>query len=149
MFKFLEKLINDETNQQPVDEHELMVATAGLFLEMVYADFEIHPDEEKQLSNALSNLFNLAQEEISQLLNEAKQTRDQRQDIWQFASLLKDQLDRERRLQILTNLWRIVFADGHVDKYEDALMRKITNLLGLDHSEMIETKRAVKRESRI
>ena len=123
-----------------------MVATAGLFLEMVYADFEIHPDEEKQLTDALSNLFDLTQEEINQLLNKAKQNRDQRQDIWQFASLLKDHLERDQRLQILTNLWRIVFADGRVDKYEDALMRKITNLLGLDHSEMIETKLRVKNE---
>ncbi len=145
MFKFLEKLINDEANQQQVDERDLMVATAGLFLEMVYADFEIHPDEEKQLTDALSNLFDLSPEEINHLLSEAKQTRDQRQDIWQFASLLKDHLDRERRLQILTNLWRIVFADGRVDKYEDALMRKITNLLGLDHSEMIATKLEVKK----
>ncbi len=146
MFKFLEKLINEDADQKQVDERDLMVATAGLFLEMVYADFEIHPEEEKQLTDALSNLFDLSQEEINQLLNEAKQTRDQRQDIWQFASLIKDHLERDQRLQILTNLWRIVFADGRVDKYEDALMRKITNLLGLDHSEMIETKLRVKNE---
>lgn len=146
MFKFLEKILNEEADWKQVDERDLMVATAGLFLEMVYADFEIHPDEEKQLTDALSNLFDLTQEEINQLLNKAKQNRDQRQDIWQFASLLKDHLERDQRLQILTNLWRIVFADGRVDKYEDALMRKITNLLGLDHSEMIETKLRVKNE---
>ncbi|HHE55877.1 MAG TPA: TerB family tellurite resistance protein [Caldithrix abyssi] len=146
MFKFLEKILNEEADRKQVDERDLMVATAGLFLEMVYADFEIHPDEEKQLTDALSNLFDLTQEEINQLLNKAKQNRDQRQDIWQFASLLKDHLERDQRLQILTNLWRIVFADGRVDKYEDALMRKITNLLGLDHSEMIETKLRVKNE---
>lgn len=146
MFKFLEKILNEEADWKQIDERDLMVATAGLFLEMVYADFEIHPDEEKQLTDALSNLFDLTQEEINQLLNKAKQNRDQRQDIWQFASLLKDHLERDQRLQILTNLWRIVFADGRVDKYEDALMRKITNLLGLDHSEMIETKLRVKNE---
>ena len=146
MFKFLEKILNEEADRKQVDERDLMVATAGLFLEMVYADFEMHPDEEKQLTDALSNLFDLTQEEINQLLNKAKQNRDQRQDIWQFASLLKDHLERDQRLQILTNLWRIVFADGRVDKYEDALMRKITNLLGLDHSEMIETKLRVKNE---
>ena len=144
MFKFLEKLITNEPNTVQISERDLQLATAGLFLEMVYADFEPHPDEQKQLFNALQNLFQLSQQEIDQLLREAKQIREQRQDIWQFASLIKDHLEREQRLKILSNLWKIIFADGRVDKYEDALMRKITNLLGLDHSDMIETKLEVK-----
>ena len=144
MFKFLEKLISNEPNTVQISERDLQLATAGLFLEMVYADFEPHPDEQKQLVNALQNLFQLSQQEIDQLLREARQIREQRQDIWQFASLLKDHLEREQRLEILSNLWKIIFADSRVDKYEDALMRKITNLLGLDHSDMIETKLEVK-----
>ena len=96
---------------------------------------------------ALKSHFNLTEKQIAQLLTEAKISREQRQDIWQFASILKDRLDRDERLQILTNLWRIVFADGHIDKYEDALMRKITNLLGLDHSDMIESKLQVKHQA--
>ncbi len=147
MFKFLEKIVNTPSKEAQISEIDLMVATAGLFLEMVYADFEVNPQEEQRLYEALQNQFGLSKEEIAPLLGEARAAREQRQDIWRFASVLKDHLSREQRLQILTNLWKIVFADGRVDMYEDALMRKITNLLGLDHSEMIETKLAVKRKT--
>ncbi|WP_456440555.1 tellurite resistance TerB family protein [Caldithrix abyssi] len=144
MIKFLEKLISKEAHSKDIDEQDLKVATAGLFIEMVYADFDVHPEEEKQLFKALHTLFNLSGTEVQELIDEARETREERHDIWRFASVLKDHLSREQRLKILTNLWQIVYADGRIDKYEDALMRKITNLLGLDHSEMIETKLAVK-----
>ncbi len=147
MLKFFEEILTSKKEEKPINEHQLMTATAGLFLEMVYADFEMHPAEEEQLIAALKSHFNLTEKQIAQLLTEAKISREQRQDIWQFASILKDRLDRDERLQILTNLWRIVFADGHIDKYEDALMRKITNLLGLDHSDMIESKLQVKHQA--
>ncbi len=145
MFKFLEKIVNPPASAPQITEKDLMVATAGLFLEMVYADFDVHPEEEAQMVKALKNIFDLSEQDIAPILETARRTREQRQDIWRFASLLKDHLSRSQRLQILTNLWKIVFADGRVDRYEDALMHKITNLLALDHSDMIEAKLKVKR----
>ncbi len=145
MFKFLEKIVTPPASAPQITEKDLMVATAGLFLEMVYADFDVHPEEEAQMVKALQSLFDLSEQDIEPLLGEARATREQRQDIWRFASVLKDHLSRQQRLRILQYLWKIVFADGRVDRYEDALMHKITNLLALDHSDMIEAKLAVKK----
>lgn len=146
MFKFLEKAMQPEASAKTVSEHDLMVATAGLFLEIINADFEVNPEEEKQLRALLSKRFRLTDSEMDELISFAKQDREKRQDIWQFASRLKDHLPRGKRIDILTDLWRLIFADGRLDMYEDALIRKITELLGLDHSEMIETKIRVKKE---
>ena len=53
---------------------------------------------------------------------------------------MKEQYSRSDKIKILEMLWQLVYADGHMDKYEDALIRKINNLLGLTHGEMIQAK---------
>jgi uncharacterized tellurite resistance protein B-like protein len=44
-------------------------------------------------------------------------------------------------------VWRVVYADGKVDKYEEYLMRKLSFLLNIDHRKMIEAKLKVKYEN--
>ena len=145
MLKYLEnffkdRLKTDEKDINELSEQKIMVATAAIFLEMAYADFEIDPQEEQEISTSLKNIFNIEQDEIDRLFQEAKTKRADNIDIWNFVHLLKDNFSREMRIIILENLWRLVFADGRVDKYEDALIRKLTTLLGLEHSDMIQAK---------
>jgi len=146
MFKFLEKMKQSGPSAQNVSDYDIMVATAGLFLEIVNADFKVDAKEEVQLRELLKNRFRLSEADLNELIAYAHQDREKRQDIWQFASRLKDHLPREKRLEILRDLWRLIYADGRLDMYEDALIRKITELLGLDHAEMIEAKLRVQRE---
>jgi uncharacterized tellurite resistance protein B-like protein len=54
--------------------------------------------------------------------------------------LVNEHFERPKKKWILEQLWRIIYADGKVDKYEDNLIRKISTLIGLSHQEMIEAK---------
>ncbi len=143
--KFLSKhLPNNDLQKMDDSNDRIKIATAALFLEMAYADFEIDPAEEDQIISALQNLFEIDKSEISELIRIAGEERDSKTDIWGFTSLIKDGFDRPARINILENLWLLIYADGRVDKYEDALIRKITSLLGLDHSDMIQAKLKMK-----
>jgi len=131
--------IQEEETGDSLD-NKLMVSTTVLFLEMAYADFDISVEEEKHIKTTLHDFFNLKQTEINELIKLASDSRDDRNDIWLFTNLIKENFNREQRLRILEQLWRLIFADSKVDRYEDALIRKITNLLGLEHREMIQAK---------
>ncbi|MBN2424152.1 MAG: TerB family tellurite resistance protein [Calditrichaceae bacterium] len=150
MLKKLESLIRAFTSEpeeaKTSTEDQLMTAAAVLFLEMAYADFNITREEEDHLVKILEELFDLNPVEIDELLETAKESRANRQDIWKFTDLLKAHLTHEQKIRILENLWRLIFADSHIDRYEEALIRKITTLLGLEHGNMIETKLRIKAE---
>ncbi len=151
MIEKLEKYFRNRDRQENAAGPEgkpqhLILATAVLFLEMAYADFEIAPEEKVKLQQILKERFALNDQQIAGLIAQAGKDRKQSLDIWQFTNLLKENLSREERQQMLENLWRIIFADGRVDKYEDALIRKITGLLGLEHADMIQAKLKVKNE---
>ena len=125
---------------------KVMLATTALFLEMAYADFEIDPQEEKEIVSTLKTMFNISEGEIALLIEDAKLERASKHDIWGFTNILINNFSREERIIILEKLWLLVFADGRVDKYEDALIRKISVLLGLEHSDMIQTKLKIRKQ---
>ena len=141
---FKEHIQNGPNSDQRKTETTIPIATAVLFLEMAFADFEIDPQEEREITNALQTLFHLEPGQVETLLKEAKTKRSEAHDIYRFTNLLKEHYSREERLRILEKLWLLIFADGRVDKYEDALIRKITTLLGLEHGDMIQAKLTIR-----
>jgi len=139
--KFIKKYIaSDSSSHEHPDDDALMIATAVLFLEMAYADFEISVEEEEHLHETLSHFFNLSKEDVLELVQVAQERRADRHDIWLFSNLVNEHFDRPEKKWILEQLWKLIYADGKVDKYEDNLIRKISTLIGLSHQEMIEAK---------
>ena len=61
-------------------------------------------------------------------------------DLWQFARLINENYSREEKIAIIEVLWKVVFVDGKMDKYEDYLMHKMVKLLRLSHKELIDAK---------
>ena len=125
-------------------EHDDKIATSVLFLELAYADFNVTTEEEENIYSNLQKFFNLPKEEVEEIIDIAKEKRNDRNDIWVFTNQIKKDFSRERKIKIIELLWQLVYSDGKMDKYEEALMRKISNLLGLTHGEMIQAKNKVK-----
>ena len=47
---------------------------------------------------------------------------------------------------MLEAVWRVVYADGRIDKHEDYLVHQLANLLRLRHKELIDAKIRTKKE---
>ena len=57
-------------------------------------------------------------------------------------------MSMEERVQLVEQLWRIAYADGVIDKYEEAAIRKASELLYVPHSDFIRAKFAAETSSR-
>lgn len=125
-------------------DERLKIATAVLFLEMAYIDFNLSSEEEEHISSILIELFELNPEQVRELIEVAREERKNKLDIWTFAGLIKTNFSREQKTEIIEKLWTLIYADGKVDKFEDRLIRKISTLLGLEHGQMIAAKLKVK-----
>ena len=131
--------------EEKKETHKLEIATSALFLELAYADFNVAREEEEHIHKSLESFFSLTSEEVKDLINIAREKRDQRNDIWLFTNQIKQNFNKDDKIKILDMLWGLVYADGQMDNYEEALMRKITALLGLSHGEMIQAKLRAKK----
>jgi len=67
-------------------------------------------------------------------------------DHFALTSLIRKNLSLQERIEIVRTMWRMVYSDGKLTDYENYLVRKLADLLGIEHHRMIEAKVAVLRE---
>ena len=120
--------------------HDVRVATCALFLEMATIDGEFSDSERTGILSLLKEKYNLEDENADALIEASREEVKKSIDYWRFAKLINDNYSREEKKQIVEMLWTILYADGTVDKHEDYLVRKLSNLLRLDHEELIDAK---------
>jgi len=132
----------EETSDSGVKSIEY--ATAALFIELAKADFSTHASEKDLMMALLEQTFDLDSESLTRLLRQAEQASTEASDLYQFTSLINEHLDNEKKTCLLENFWRLAYADGKLDKYEDQFIRKITGLINLPPSICVKTKLKVK-----
>jgi uncharacterized tellurite resistance protein B-like protein len=66
--------------------------------------------------------------------------------LYEFTDIINKNFSRNEKLSIIKNLWRLAYADGRLDKYEEYFLRIINQNLHLEHADMIAAKLEVKKE---
>ena len=139
--RFFSKVTEErpKTTDQKTD-HDIRVATCGLFVEMARIDGKFSQAEMESVLGIIKEKYGLSQEYADALIAEAEQELEQSVDLWQFARLINANYSIEEKIEIIETLWQIVYVDGKMDKYEHYLMNKLNNLLRLSHDQLIDAK---------
>ncbi len=147
--RFLKLISGEEPSRKASGSQErIQVATCVLLLELAQADSQFQPLEETLIKNLLQKKFSLSQEATDDLIALSQERLKESLDLFQHVRLINEHFSREEKLEIVDVLWRIVYADGVLDRYEDALMRQLTTLLRLSPKDMIASKIKILEESR-
>lgn len=141
MIEWLKKQFFAE-EQGPEKEPDVNLAAAALMLEVAKSDFETDDDELQQIINNLKPLFHLSDETANALLAEAKTHTTAATDLHGYTRLINEHYDRPQKFQLLTLMWQVALSDGALHKYEDSLIRKVSDLIHLGHSDFIRSKKA-------
>ena len=128
--------------------HEVLVATCALFVEMARIDDKFTQTETETILSILQEKYGLDRQHADDLMAEADQELEQSVDLWQFAKLINENYSVDDKMEIIETLWRMVFVDGKMDRYEHYLMNKLKNLLRLSHDQLIDAKLKVLHSSR-
>jgi len=129
-------------------EHGYHVATAALLVEVMRADYEVRADEREAVLRALDAAFDdLSPEETRDLLARAEERADDATSLYEFTQHINRQLGPEQKAHVVELLWRVAWADGDLDKYEEHLVRRIADLIHVPHSVFIRMKHKARGEA--
>ncbi len=64
-----------------------------------------------------------------------------------FTQLINQHCNPQEKFDLVTYMWRIAYADGDLDKYEEYIIRKVADLIHLGHGEFIRAKHAARSRS--
>ena len=114
------------------EEDALPRAFAAMLIEAARAD-EAYTDEERRLiDRTLAAKFGLSRDEASTLRIEAETDQAAANDLYKFTSVLKDGLDRQGKIELIEDLWRVVLTDDERDPHEEMVIRRLVGLIHLE-----------------
>ncbi|MEE9164967.1 MAG: TerB family tellurite resistance protein [Nitrospinota bacterium] len=139
--KFFGKSASADSDKENKEcTHDVRLATCALFLEMANIDGEFSKEEQESVTSMLKEKFQLSDEYTSELMKTSQKELDGSIDLWQFTNLVNENYSRDEKINIVEMIWKIVYADGKLDKHEDYLVHKLGKLLRLSHKELINAK---------
>ncbi len=129
-------------------EAAIRKATAVLMLDVARADYVFDESEFERVLELVERHFGLSAEETLQLVNEAGDEAEDLTSVHQFTDLLHEHLDESEKARIVALLWQIAYADGRLDKYEDSLILKISDLLYVSRARVMRLKHDAEQAAR-
>ena len=113
---------------------------AALLVEIAFADKDFDETEKASLKQSLIETYAIDESVIEEIIRDAEDTVSESTSLYGYTSIVNTEFQYEDKLKLLRNLWKIAYADGYLDKYEEHLLRKISDLIHISHSDYISIK---------
>ena len=150
MFELFRKFLSDVTDgdKHPTHfaENDYRLAAAALLVHAAAIDGDLSEAERNKLHAVIKRRFDLDDATTDVLVAEATEAEHEAIDLYHFTSLINRSLDEDGRRRMVEMMWEIAFADGRTGEFEDNLLWRAADLLGISAHDRIELRRSVAGE---
>ena len=129
-----------EESDPDAREAAVRLSAAVLMVDVARADHVFEESEFDRVLELVERHFRLQPEEAAELVNLASDKAEELTSAHEFTRILHQHLDEDEKARIVGLLWKIAYADGRLDKYEDSLVRKISDLLYVSRGRVMRLK---------
>jgi uncharacterized tellurite resistance protein B-like protein len=124
-------------------EDDYRLSAVALLVHTASIDGNIAERERLRLQTIVKRQYDLDDATADELIAEAIEVERRSIDLYQFTSKLGRTLDEKGRARMVEMMWQIVFADGIVTEFEDNLIWRAADLLGVSREERIALRERV------
>ncbi|HWX04431.1 MAG TPA: TerB family tellurite resistance protein [Bradyrhizobium sp.] len=134
--------------QRSFDDTGYRLAATALLVHVISLDGEPSEREKRKLHSLIESRFGLDPGTADQLIASATVVEGEAVDLYHFTSVIMRSLDEAGRLRIIEMMWELVYADGQVSEFEDNVVWRAADLLGISSRDRIDLKhRAAARQA--
>ena len=150
MFDSLKRFITDlggaERADREFDDDDYRLAAVALLVHVANVDGAIDAAERQRLKDIIAARFGLDAAATARLIAAGERSDNEAVDFFHFTNVLKHSLDDAGRHKIIEMLWEVAFADGAVHEFEENVVSRITELLGVPPRDRVLLKQRVATE---
>jgi uncharacterized tellurite resistance protein B-like protein len=147
MLQALKELIAEVTDggkhASRFGDGDYRLCAVALLVHTASIDGKFADSERKRLHTIVKQQYALDDASADELIAEAVEVERRSIDLYQFTSRLGRTLDEKGRARIVEMMWQVVFADGIVTEFEDNLIWRAADLLGVSREERIALRERV------
>src|ERR1700704_2119128 len=126
-----------------LDDTGYRLAATALLIHVIGIDGEPSELEKRKLHSLLESHFGLDPGTADRLIASATLVEGEAVDLYHFTSVIMRSVNEEGRLRIVEMMWELVYADGQVSEFEDNVVWRAADLLGVSSRDRIDLKHKV------
>lgn len=123
-------------------------ATAALLVEVMVTDRLVDDAEAHRIRELLARRFQLTDTQAGELLELARLEAAEATSLYQFTALVNEHFSPLDKYELIHNLWEVAYADGSLDKHEEALIRHVAELIHLPHTGFVQVRNQARARRR-
>jgi uncharacterized tellurite resistance protein B-like protein len=151
MFDSLKTFLGDLSRGAPRESHfeaaDYQLAAAALLVHLASVDGEFDDKERARLQSIVETRFGLGKAQARELIAHAAESERDSVDLFRFTSVLKRMLDEDGRRQVVAMLWDMAYADGTIHEFEENVVWRVAELLGVSSRERVNLKQDARAEA--
>lgn len=136
--------LDGSASDEPFEETDQRLAAAALLYHVIAIDGAVSAEERRKLCEVLTRHYQLDDDEVAELMAAAEAADHEAVDLYGFTSVLKRRLDADGRKGVIRMMWEMVYADGSMNEFEDNVVWRVAELLGVSSRDRMELKRSVR-----
>jgi uncharacterized tellurite resistance protein B-like protein len=146
--QFLADVVSPEApRDRAFDDNDYRLAATALLIHVVSLDGAPSAAEQRKLHGLIESHFGLDSGMADRLIASATRVEGDAVDLYHFTSVIMRQINEAGRLKIVEMMWEIAYADGAVSEFEDNVVWRAADLLGISSRDRIDLKHRVAARS--
>jgi uncharacterized tellurite resistance protein B-like protein len=141
--KFVAEFTEGEKHPSRFEENDYRLAAVALLVHAATIDGLMSEIERDRLHAIVRRVFSLDQTAANELIVVATEAEREAVDLYRFTRLINRTLDEAGRQRVVEMLWEMALADGNVTEFEDNLIWRAADLLGISGRTRIELRQQV------
>ncbi|HET6839530.1 MAG TPA: TerB family tellurite resistance protein [Bradyrhizobium sp.] len=142
--QFIAEVVSPAAHQdQAFDDTGYRLAATALLIHVISLDGEPSELERRKLHSLIESSFGLDPGTADRLIASAMQAEGEAVDLYHFTSVIMRSVNEEGRLRIVEMMWELVYADGEVSEFEDNVVWRAADLLGVSSRDRIDLKHRI------
>src|SRR6202521_4427481 len=142
--QFIADVVSPAAHQdRTFDDTGYRLAATALLIHVISIDGEPSDVEKRKLHSLLESRFGLDPGTADKLIASATLVEGEAVDLYHFTSVIMRSVNEEGRLRIVEMMWELVYADGQVSEFEDNVVWRAADLLGVSSRDRIDLKHRV------
>jgi uncharacterized tellurite resistance protein B-like protein len=141
--QFIADVVSPHADNAPFDDTGFRLAATALLVHVISLDGEPSNAEKAKLHDLIEKGFSLDSGTADRLIEAATREEGDAVDLYHFTSVIMRTVDQPGRLKLVEMMWELVYADGRVSEFEENVVWRAADLLGIDSRDRIEMRRRV------
>lgn len=140
MLDKIRTLFSQKAESPTLDETALHLAAAALLIEVAKSDHALDRIELEHMQDVLARDWQLGDDDIADLVAVAADASDASVSLHEHIDLINRHFSPQQKVDLVRGLWQVACADDRIHHHEEALIRRLADMIYVSHTDFIRSK---------